>query len=103
MFVPPNDARVVHVPAMKISRNINSMFLTLFTEELLLKVVGKLRSGFSSGFDEIPASLVKHCIRFIIKTLTFIFNLSLSSGVFPNLLKIAKVRLVFKKEEARYV
>jgi hypothetical protein len=59
MFVPPNDVRGVLVPVMKIPQNINSMFVTPITEELL-KVVGKLRSGFSLDFDEIPASLVKH-------------------------------------------
>jgi hypothetical protein len=74
MFVPPNDARGVQVSAMNISRNINSMFVNLITEGELLKVVGKQRSGLSSGFDEIPASLVKHCIRFITKPLIFIFN-----------------------------
>jgi hypothetical protein len=73
------------------------MFVTPVTEEELLKVVGKLRSGFSSCFDEIPALLVKHCIRFLIKPLTFIFNLALSSGVFLKLLKIAEVWHVFKK------
>jgi hypothetical protein len=31
------------------------------------------------------------------KALTFIFNLSLSNGTFPNLMKIAKVRPIFKK------
>jgi hypothetical protein len=97
MFVPANDARCLHVPAMKISQNINSVFVTPITEEELLKVVGKLRSRFSLGFDKIPTSLVKHCIRFITKPLTFIFNLSLSSGVFPKLMKIAKVQPVFKK------
>jgi hypothetical protein len=45
MFAPPNDARGVHVPATKISRNINSMFATPIMEEELLKVVGKLRMG----------------------------------------------------------
>jgi hypothetical protein len=73
MFAPPNYA-CLHVPAMKISRNINPMFVSPITEEELLKVVGKLRSGFSLGFDEILASLVKHCIRFIVKFCCFSYS-----------------------------
>jgi hypothetical protein len=41
--------------------------------------------------------IVKQCIPTVKKLLTFIINLSLSSGIFPNQMKIAKVRPIFKK------
>jgi hypothetical protein len=58
---------------------------------------GKLKSKYSSSFDGIPALLIKHCVQHIIKPLTIIFDLSLSTGTSPNLMKIAKDRLIFKK------
>jgi hypothetical protein len=51
----------------------------------------------SAGYDEIPDMILKQCIHTVKKPLTFIINLSLSSGIFPNQMKIAKVRPIFKK------
>jgi hypothetical protein len=73
------------------------MFVTPITEKEILGVTGKLKSKYSTGFDGIPMLLIKHFVQHIIKPLMFIFNLSLSTGIFPNLMKIAKVRPIFKK------
>jgi hypothetical protein len=73
------------------------MFVTPITEKEILGVTGKLKNKYSSGFDGIPVLLIKHRVQHIIKPLTFIFNLSLSTGTFPNLMKIAKVHPIFKK------
>jgi hypothetical protein len=73
--------------------------LFLITEDDVQNLVSKLKGKFSAGYDEIPEKLVKECIQFIKKPLTFIFNISLCSGTFPNLMKIAKVRPIYKKEE----
>ncbi|PNF26486.1 hypothetical protein B7P43_G14318 [Cryptotermes secundus] len=97
MCTHTKDIRQVRVPANTIPRNANMMFVAPITEEEVLNVTGKLKNKYSSGFDEIPASLIKHCIQFINKPLTFIFNLSLNTGTFPNLMKIAKVRPILKK------
>jgi hypothetical protein len=41
--------------------------------------------------------LVKESIQFIKKPVTCIFNISLRSGTFPNLMKIAEVLPIYKK------
>jgi hypothetical protein len=53
----------------------------------------------SAGYDEIPEFLVKKCINNIKRTLANIFNVSLSSGTFPDRLKLAKVIPLHKKGE----
>jgi hypothetical protein len=74
--------------------NSNSMFLAPVTEDEVLNVTSELKSKFSAGYDDIPEKLVKEStIRFIKKTT----NISLCSGTFPNLMKIAKVRPIYKK------
>jgi hypothetical protein len=73
------------------------MFLVPVTEEEVLKVNSTLKGKFSAGYDEIPDNIVKQCIQFIKKPLTFIFNLSLCSGISPNQMMIAKVRPIYKK------
>ena len=56
-----------------------------------------LKGKSSAGFDEIPECLVERCIKFIKVPLTHVFNLSLKFGIFPELIKIAKIRPLFKK------
>jgi hypothetical protein len=62
------------------------------TEEELQNIISKTKGKSSAVYDEIPEYLVKECIKYIKKPLSFIFNTSLKSGVFPELMKIAKVK-----------
>jgi hypothetical protein len=64
-------------------------------------VVSKLKGKTSAGFDEVPEFLVKECIQNIKKTLSFVFSESINHGSFPNLMKIAKVRPVYRKGDRR--
>ena len=74
-----------------------SMFLSPITENEVENVISKLKGKLSSGFDEIPEILVKHCSHYIVKPLTHVFNLSFKSGTFPQLMKKAKISPLFKK------
>ena len=56
-----------------------------------------MKNDTSPGFDGIPVSVVKKVNNIISKPLCAIFNLSLSTGIVPEKLKIAKVIPVFKK------
>jgi hypothetical protein len=51
----------------------------------------------SSGYDGIPTKLIKIISSFISSPLTHICNKSLSSGIFPDHLKYAEVKPLFKK------
>ena len=73
------------------------MFAPPVTENEIEKVINKLKGKFSAGFDEIPESLVKRCTHHIKKPLTHICNISLKFGIFPDLMKRAKLRPIFKK------
>ena len=61
--------------------------------------VKNFKNGKSSGYDDISPSIVKSAIVFITKPLAYIFNLSISTGIFPDALKVAKVVPVFKKDD----
>jgi hypothetical protein len=47
--------------------------------------------------DDIPENLVKQCMQLIKGPLAHIYNLSLNSGVFPDIRKTAKVKPLYKK------
>ena len=55
-----------------------------------------MRSGSAAGFDNIHIDVVKQNIDIISKPLTRIINLSLSSGIVPKQLKIARIIPLFK-------
>ena len=51
----------------------------------------------SLGFDGVMDFIVKKCVQFIKKPLANICNTSFSSGIFPEILKIATVKPLHKK------
>jgi hypothetical protein len=73
------------------------MFISPVTENEVKEVINKLKGKFSAGFDDLPEILVKHCSHLIAKPLTHIFNLSFKFGIFPDMMKKAKITPLFKK------
>ena len=69
-------------------------FLILLLE--ICNIVCKFKNNKSAGTDGIKPGLIKSVITYISDPLCQIFNLSLSKGVFPNKLKVAKVTPIFK-------
>ena len=67
------------------------------TESETLSIINKLKSKNSSGKDEISNKLLKSIKDEIAKPLTIIINQSLRTGIFPDALKIAKVKPLYKK------
>ena len=66
-------------------------------ENEIQKIINKLGSRKSAGHDNIRADLIKCVASEIAKPLSIIFNASLSSGIFPDELKVAKVVPIYKK------
>ena len=62
------------------------------------KIKGVIHSlnNSSSGWDEIPTFLVKKCVDSFIEPLTYLVNSSISEGIFPSELKLARVVPIFK-------
>lgn len=58
----------------------------------------KISSNKASGLDNISARLLKEAAPIVTRSLTFIINLSITTGVFPNAWKIAKVSPIFKED-----
>jgi hypothetical protein len=79
--------------------NQHSMFLFPVTENEVERVVIKLKRKAAMGVDEIPDFIVKDCIHLLKKPLCFIFNLSIILGSFPDRMKVAKVKPIYKKKK----
>ena len=61
------------------------------------------KNNLTSGTDQVPSFLLKDCASVVIKPLTFLFNLALSSFTFPNVWKIARVCSVLKSGEPSFI
>ena len=77
---------------------VNSeMRLTIVTAEEIVKIVGSMPNKTSSGYDDLPISVIKQHIEFLAEPLSAFFNKCFDDGIFPEQLKIAKVIPLHKK------
>ena len=76
-----------------------SMYMHKTNSAEIEKLISNLDSKKSPGFDELSAKFLKLCAPHISKTLANIFNISISSGIYPDLLKTARVTPIYKNGE----
>ena len=74
----------------------NFKFDTITNNETI-RIITKIKSKHSCGHDSISTALLKQIKTEISPSITLIVNQCLTTGIFPNKLKIAKVVPVFKK------
>ena len=78
---------------------VNSIFLDAVNEQEIIEICSTCRSGTAVGYDNISMNLIKESIDKIISPLTCIINLSITSGIVPKQLRIARVITLFKSGE----
>ena len=78
---------------------VNSIFLDAVNEQEIIEICSTCRSGTALGYDDISMNLIKESIDIIISPLTCIINLSITSGIVPKQLKIARVIPLLKSGE----
>ena len=71
-----------------------------FSEVLVTEIVERLNKHKSPGPDGISNRILSLSIEHIKKPLTYIINLSMTKGVFPEQLKLAQVIPLFKKGDS---
>lgn len=81
----------------KIEENNQSLFLRPISTTELCDFAKKIKNKHSCGVDEIPTSIVKMVIPVIKDVLCYLINNSFKQGIFPEQLKIALIKPLFKK------
>ena len=79
------------------------MFLNPVTKEEVCDIVNNLASKNSCGLDFINTFVIKNVISVVADPFTYIVNVSLSTGVVPNDMNIAKVIPIPKNAESENV
>ena len=89
----PKDSRS---PAIYLTKTVNdSMLIIPALQEEITSIIKNLKMG-SPGWDSISPIILKATYSLIVIPLTHVFNISLTKGVFPNEMKLAKVIPIFK-------
>ena len=81
----------------------NSMFLEPTTDEEICDIISNLKNSNSTGHDNISITLIKSCKIELSSILSHVNNQSLSEGIFPDPLKIAKVVPIYKNGNIKCV
>ena len=79
--------------------NIAQMKIIPVTEAEIIGTIKSLKSKNTGGHDGISSKILKHCAHIISNPLTYICNMSLTTGIFPDRCKYAIVRPTHKKGE----
>ena len=93
--IPDNN---IHFSTYLSNPNESSMFFTPITEDEVIEMIKNLDAKKSPGHDHVPILIIKKLANELSIPLTYIFNLSLSSDIVPDQLKIARVVPIHKKE-----
>lgn len=83
-----------HIP-----ENDKSMYIRRTQPSEIVEIAKSLKSKYSSGDDGIPTRIIRECIEEIKDILSYIINGSFKYGIFPNQLKIAVIKPLFKGGE----
>ena len=87
----------VHSSEEYLGQRASTIFkFTVVNEECIDKIIKKLKSKFSTGYD-ISNKLIKHARTILVKPLTLLANQIIHTGEFPRQLKIARVKPLYKK------
>ena len=89
-------------PLSYINTNINSIYIPDILKNEIITVIYSLKNS-SPGYDEMPASILKQCLDTYIDPLTYLINLSINQGIFPDELKIAKVLPIYKSDDKHLI
>lgn len=85
------------------SRLTHSMFLTPVDDKIVRDVLKNLKNSNSVGVDGINTEVLKRCADLIAHPLAYLINLMLDRGVFPEILKLAKIVPIYKKGDTEKV
>ena len=79
--------------------NPSTIFVHPTTKQEIEKLIDELENKNSSGYDDITNKLLKGIRTSISTPLEIIFNISLSTGEFPDLMKLGNVIPLYKAKE----
>jgi len=85
------------------THNPSSIFLKPTNELEIRQIILALKNSSSKGHDNLCTSIIKNCCDELAQPLAHIFNKSMSDGIVPDDLKIAKIIPIYKSDDKKVV
>ena len=85
-----------NLPESFINELTHEYIFSEITEHEVFQVLSSMSPNKATAVDKLPVKLVKIAAPYIAKSLTAIFNRSISTGIFPCDWKVAKVTPIHK-------
>ena len=79
------------------------MFMAPTIDEEIVDTIANLKNTSSLGCDGIPLHIIKFCKLELATILLHLINSSMSEGIFPDRLKVAKVIPIFKSTDPKSI
>ncbi|PNF20445.1 hypothetical protein B7P43_G08125 [Cryptotermes secundus] len=106
----PNNNNIIDI-CNKSNKYLTDIFINTFplinysyaTTNEIGKIIDKLKTTNSYGYDEIPIKILKSCKHFITSPLTYIINRSLVTGIFPDRLKFSEIKPIYKNGDKNLI
>ena len=94
------DSNLAILPLPKFSDYLNkSVSGSIFMRNCKIPEIKKIISELSSSkASDIPIRVLKACFDIISPLLTKFYNIFMQKAIFPNMLKVAQVTPIYKKE-----
>ena len=83
-------------PTPKVS-NFKKFYIRPIDDIELSKIISSFENSYSCGYDEVPMAVLKKAKLFLIKPIVHLINCSFITGIFPDQLKISRIKPIFKK------
>ena len=87
----PKPTKSIYMYLEALQKNSESLFFTPSSKDEITKIIGSLPPKRSCGSDNISNILLKELAPILSEPLSIITNLSMRSGIFPDLMKLAEV------------
>ncbi|XP_052752380.1 uncharacterized protein LOC128200995 [Galleria mellonella] len=81
------------------SNNVSSLFIRPTNPDEILTIIRSLKDTNSTGYDDISTKIVKEVATQIAPILSYIINLCIENGIFPDKLKISIIKPLYKKAD----
>jgi len=89
----PINSEISHVPY---NVSFNDVFQKKIKSSDILDIINSFKDDTASGLDKVSVKMLKCINKFIVDPLVYIYNLSIEQSIFPDTLKVADVKPLFK-------
>ena len=89
-------------PLSYVNSNLTTIFVPSIQEIEILNVMSLLNNS-TAGYDDLQPSIMKMLTKVYIKPLTYLINISIKQGIFPEELKMAKVIPIYKSDDKQLI